>query len=185
MRKGARITIITLIFLLFTLSSVNAQSYSIDISGLKSEEYQIGEELNFRIILLEEENKIEREIEIEIHDALSKKIVTKTVMSYQDNVIKIEDDFLGGRWTMKATYGDSSIKRDFSIGENPKVEFIIEDDQLIIKNMGNTRYTKTVEIIIGNVENNYAQNIKVGGEKRLKLISPEGTYNIKVMEPQL
>jgi len=68
------------------------------------------------------------------------------------------------------------------VEENPEIEFLIEADELIIRNIGNVRYTKTIQITIGTETNSYAQNIRAGDEKILKLISPDGTYNIQVTD---
>jgi hypothetical protein len=172
---------LALVFLL-TLLPLGTAATSIDISGLKSETYSIGEDIDFKVLLLEEGAAIEETINVKITDALNKKEISKDLSSNVDQRIPIEDDFPSGIWTMTATYGESSIDRAFTIKENTEVEFILEGDTLIIRNKGNTRYTKTVQITIGDNVNSYAQNIGVGKEKRLKLISPEGTYNIKVSD---
>jgi hypothetical protein len=39
-----------------------------------------------------------------------------------------------------------------------------------------------LQITIGDKTNSYAQNIGIGEEKTLKLISPEGSYNIVVTD---
>ncbi len=167
--------------LLFSISFISA-GYSIDISGLKNDEYTIGEEMQIKVILLEDGNFVENEVDLILSDALNKKDISKKVFSNQIDSIKIDNDFPSGLWTIKAKYGDVEVTRDFLVGENSEVEFKIEGDELIIKNAGNVRYTKTLQITIGDKTNSYAQNIGIGEEKTLKLISPEGSYNIVVTD---
>ena len=168
--------------LIITLSLVTAQNYSMDISGLNTEEYNPGEEITFKIILLENGKEIERQVSYTLNDALNKKEISNLKTSNKETSLKIENDFPSGIWTIKATYQDSEITRTFTVGENLEIEFLIEADSLIIRNKGNTRYTKTIQIIIGSKTNSYAQNIKAGGERNLKLVSADGKYNIEVTD---
>jgi len=173
--------LLSLLFLTLSLNLVLAD-YSIDVSGLNSEEYKLGEEINFQVVLLDGEEFVEEQVTLEIMDALAKKLIIKTVTSNSASSITIGDDFPGGLWRIVATIGETTVERSFSISTNVDVEFAIEGDELIIRNKGNIRYTKTVQITIGDETNSYAQNIGVGDEKILKLISAEGTYDIFVTD---
>lgn len=171
-----------LIFVFFSVSFVSAQNYSIDISGLNSEEYNIGEEIIFRVILLDGKVSMNQQVDYKISDALKKKEIIGQANSNEDILIKIGEDFLSGLWTIAVNYSDSKVERTFLVGEKSEVQFIIQGDELIIRNIGNVRYTKAIQVTIGTETNTYAQNIKVGDEKILKLISANGIYNIKVTD---
>jgi len=168
--------------ILLTITFISAQEFSMDISGLNTEKYNPGEEITFKIILLEGTTPTTQQVNYTLTDALNKKEITGQTTSNQETSITAEQDFPSGIWTIKAEYQDSEVTRTFNIEENLKIEFLIEEDNLIIKNKGNTRYTKTIQITIGDKVNSYAQNIKAGEEKTLKLISRDGTYNIKVTD---
>lgn len=176
--------LITLSLSIFILSItfVSSQEFSIDISGLTAEEYNPGEQITFKIILLEGTTETSQEVTYTLQDALHKKEITNTTTSNQEVSLTIGEDFPSGIWTITAESKDSSVIRTFNVGENQKVEFLIQADTLIIRNKGNTRYTKTLQITIGDEVNSYIQNIKAGEEKVLKLISADGTYNIKVTD---
>jgi hypothetical protein len=169
-----------LLFVVFVLASFSSAQYSIDISGLKTDDYSLGEEISFRVILLEEGKLVNQEVVVSMWDALENKEINRTIPSNQEIKIKVENDFPSGIWVIRASYLDAEIKRNFVIGENFEVEFSIEGDELTIKNIGNVRYTKAVQIKIGDKTNTYVQNIGVGEEKILKLVSPEGIYNIEI-----
>ena len=139
--------ILTLTLLVFFAPFAFAQ-ISIDISGLKNEDYIIGEDLSYVVILLEDGVKIAQDVEVTLKDALNKKEIKKSIPSNSEDFIVIESNFPGGLWTIKATYLDAEVERTFLIGENAEVEFLIEEDELIIRNKGNVRYTKTVQIKI-------------------------------------
>lgn len=179
---GERFVLIVLSLAIFMVALSSAQEYSMDISGLNKEEYSLGQDLAFIIILLEDKLQIEEQVTYTIADSLKKKEISGTATSNQETSIKIENDFTGGIWTITASYLDTEVKRTFIVGENPEIEFLIEGDELIIRNIGNVRYTKTIEIKIGDEINTYAQNIKAGDEKILKLISKDGAYDIEVTD---
>ena len=164
------------------LVSLASAEFSIDISGLKTEDYNAGEDATFKIILLEDGTQTSQQVTYTITDALQKTTIEGTANSNEDTSVKIEKEFTSGIWTITATYQDTQVERTFTIGENPEVEFLIEGDELIIRNTGNTRYTKTIQITIGTETNSYAQNIRAGEEKILRLISADGTYEIQVTD---
>jgi len=172
------------VFFLFLgmVTVVAAQTYSIDIAGIQSEEYAVGTDMELEVLLLEGTALIDGTTTLTLEDALKKKQVTHTVPSNTRVRIPIEADFTGGLWTITAQYQDATVERDFVVGENQEVSFKIDGDELIITNVGNSRYTRTIEITIGDVSNSYAQNLGAGEEKRLTLISPEGQYDLIVTD---
>jgi len=173
---------IALSLVIFATTLTLAQEYSIDISGLSSEDYNPSEELSFKIILLEDTKEISQEVSYKLTDALHKKTVEGKATSNEEIILPIENDFPSGIWTIQANFNGKQVIRTFNVGENLEIEFLIEADNLIITNKGNTRYTKTIQITIGDKTSTYTQNIKAGDRKVLRLISEDGTYNIKVTD---
>lgn len=153
-----------------------------DVSGLKSEEYSIGDEVNLKVVLLSGTEIVNDKVDVVIRDALGKKEIKRVVDSNTDFGVKIEVDFPSGLWMVIANYKDLRVDRSFLVGESLNIEFLIEGDELVIRNNGNVRYTKTISIKIGDKTNSYVQNIGAGDEKRLKLISPRGSYDIEVTD---
>jgi len=174
-------TLLAIFLLLLTISIASAE-FSIDISGLKTDNYNPGEEATFKIILLENSNPISKEVTYEITDALEKTKITGKTNSNEETSAKIEKEFTSGIWTITANYQDSQVKRAFTVSENTEVKFLIEGDELIIRNTGNAPYTKTIQITIGAETKSYKQNIRAGNEKILKLVSVDGEYNIQVTD---
>ena len=159
-----------------------AADYSMDISGIKTDDYSIGEKMKLRVSVLEGEQLATGRVNLLFSDALGKKKIRKVVDANSEFELTIGDDFPSGLWSIKASYNGEEIKRNFVVSENSDVEFRLEGDELVIKNTGNVRYTRTIQIKIGDKTNSYVQNIGVGEEKRLKLISPKGSYDIEVTD---
>jgi hypothetical protein len=180
MRKEVSFSAKMFLILVFSVSFTAASS--IDISDLSADEYTPGETITFQVILLEDGEPIDAEVQISASDALEKKTVTQTATSNTETSIDTTKEFPSGLWTITATYEDADVERTFLIGGNSEVEFSIEADTLTIRNTGNVRYTKTIQIKIGGKTKSYAQNIPINGEKKLKLISPKGTYDIEITD---
>lgn len=170
-----------ILFSILLVSFVSAQEYSLDIRTDKSE-YSQGEQVKYTVLLLKENVPLNKPIEISITDAFSSQTIKKSVKTNSENVLVIENNFSSGYWKIEASYENKKVTRIFSVTENEEVLFQILEDTLVIKNNGNVPYTKTIQILIGNEIITETQNIPVGGKKEIKLIAPDGTYNIEVSD---
>ena len=168
------------VLVLFLMSFVAAE-ISIDVS-LDKETYSVGENVKYTIRLLEDEQEISGDVDVVFSDALGRDVFEKNVMANVENEFPIEGGYFGGHWNVEASYQDAEGKGIFIVQENSEVKFLIEEDNLIIRNLGNVYYTKTVQITIGDKIQTISPNIPVGGEKELKLVAPAGVYNIKVSD---
>ena len=180
--KGVKLAVFFMGAMFFCVGVASAQEYSLDISGLKTDDYSIGEEINFQIVALKGGELTSGLADILVSDLLGKVNIRHKLNVNEDQRIIVGSEFPSGLWTIKASLGDAEVERTFNVGENSDVEFALEGDELVIKNTGNVRYTRTLRIKIGDVVNSYVQNIGVGEEKRLKLVSPDGNYNIEVTD---
>jgi len=184
-KNNRQIFLIFLALCIFSISifSLNIASaeYSIDVS-LNQESYSVGEEILFTARLLDGNLPLSKNIDVVFSDILGKKQINMNVVSNQENKLLIAEDFPSGSWNAVARYNDEEGKGVFFIREKTGVEFLIEGDKLIIKNTGNTRYTRTISITIGSETSSLKQDIKVNGQKEFKLIAPKGFYDIKITD---
>ncbi len=162
------------------LSFVIAQDYKLGIDIKES--FPPGEPITFKINIFDSQNNIvPGEIQVEIEDAEKRTKIDRTVNSGELNAINIENA-RAGYWTINAKYGDLIIKEFFNIETSEEVKFEIQGDILIITNIGNSKYTKTIDIIIGDSLGTKNIDLGVGEETKFRLIAPDGTYNIKVSD---
>jgi len=138
--------------------------------------------VTYQVILLKDNIPIVNTAQVSISDAASKKVFNLNIIPNEEQFIQIESDFPSGYWKIEANYGDKSVKRFFSVGAREEVEFSIENDNLIIRNAGNTRYTKEVQILIGDQVVKQMQSIDVGSFKQIKLVAPNGEYDVEVTD---
>ena len=173
---------IIFLFLALSILPFTLASYSLDISGLQSESYSVGDNLEFKIILLENQEKISDSVEILIYDIQETKKVQKTTSSDQQISVQLEENFPSGLWTIEVSYNNETVERTFTIKEKSSIEFNIEENKLIIKNNGNIRYQKTIQITIGDTKQSKTLNIPVNEQKEWQLVAPKGTYDIHITD---
>ncbi len=88
-----------------------------------------------------------------------------------------------GMWKAVFTASNLVVEKEFKILEFQKAEFDITDSILTITNVGNTRYSKVVEIKIGeDIQKIENLNIPLDGSKQFKLKAPKGEYEIIVSD---
>ena len=168
------------ILLVLTISLVSAE-YSLDIKTDK-QSYSAGEIVLFQVILLDDNNPIERQVEVVLNDNLEKEQISKTATSNRDTDFVIQENYPSGVWKIKATFEGKEVTRIFTVEEKQDVEFLIQDKELIIKNTGNTPYTREITILIGEEVSTHRLNLGVGKSKSYKLLAPEGRYDIQVSD---
>jgi len=178
MKKWCLLAFFVLISFSFLAS---AEEYALDINIEKSI-YSSGEEVKYKVILLKDGVPFKDTLKVFISDVSSKNNFDFDVGSNEENSFPIESGFASGYWKIETSYNDKNVKRFFTIGERQEAEFSIEGDTLIIRNSGNVPYTKTVQILIGEKVISQKQYIEIGDYKEIKLIAPEGSYNIQITD---
>ncbi len=173
--------VLWIVLLASVLSFVSSQEIILDIKTDK-QIYLPGENVTFTVILFDGSNPVKESIALIFADVAQRKISEQTAVSNEPSTFLISNEAPSGYWSITAKYKEKEVKRFFSVGEREEVEFRIVGDKLIIKNAGNTPYTKTIQILIGDKVITQKQNIRVGEQKEIRLIAPEGNYNIQVSD---
>ena len=168
-------------FLVLLLPLALAEELSMDII-IDKQVYSAGENVSFKVILLQNNNPISNPITVKFSDVTDKKVITKEVTPNINQEFIIEKAYLSGYWKIEASYNNQTVKRFFTIGEREEAEFIIEGEKLIITNTGNVPYTKTLQILIGEKVISQKQFIDIGESKEIRLVAPEGDYNVQVSD---
>lgn len=86
-----------------------------------------------------------------------------------------------GTWEIYATFLDIIERKEFTLKEIQKVELEFVDSIMIVKNVGNTRYNKTIEVKIGTDIRELELNMDIGEKRKFNLNAPNGEYDVEVM----
>lgn len=165
---------------LISINFINAAK--LEVSTTK-ETFKAEENITLKISLLNEENNpITDTVELKIENAEKTKTIIKTVPSNDLISIRLEEGATHGYWNIVASYGDEYATGIFTVEMNEVAKFEIDEDKLVITNLGNTKYTKTVQIIIGDTIGIRNPDLEIGEKIGYRLVAPEGTYNIKVTD---
>ena len=110
----------------------------------------------------------------------NKKVIENTIDSNKIAEISLLNYTDFGYWKATATYQDLQANTIFFIEENELASMSLDNNILTIRNMGNTRYTKTIQIVIGDTIGSKDVDLQVGEETSFRLLAPDGTYNIRI-----
>jgi len=146
------------------------------------ETFEAGENITLRVSLFDSANNpVNDEVLVVLEDAEKNIKVEKIIQSNQFVDIFLEGARYG-QGTITAKYKDSETKSFFIIEINELAKFELIENTLKITNIGNTKYTKTIQIIIGETVGTKSPKIDIGKSVSYKLITPSGVYNIKVTD---
>ncbi len=161
---------------------VIAQNYKLEISTTK-EIFEAEENIVLKVSLLDSSNKpVNDNVNIILEDAGKKIKIEKTILSNQFVDVDLGEEAAYGFWNIKATYQGVEATGLFSVESNELAKFELQDDKLIITNIGNTEYSKTIQIIIGETTGIKNPKLDIGESISYRLVAPEGNYNIKVTD---
>jgi len=172
--------------IVFFMSLSIVLANKIEISTTK-ETFSAGESITFKVSLYDTNNNpVDADVNIIIEDAEKITKIEKIVPSNRLIDVSLGEKARDGSWQLTAQYkepGTNELAKGtaiFMIEMNEQAKFEIEGDKLIITNIGNTRYTKTIDIIIGESLGTKKLDLDIGEKTSFRLIAPDGVYNIKV-----
>jgi len=147
------------------------------------ETFEAGENITLRVSLFDSANNpVNDEVLVVLEDAEKNIKIEKTVQSNAFVEVSIEKGASYGQGTITAKYKDTEAIGYFVIEIKELVEFEIIDNNLRITNIGNTKYTKTIQITIGKTTGTKSPKIDVGKSVSYRLVAPDGVYNVKVTD---
>ena len=171
------------VFLIIILSSlVLAQTVKMEVSTIK-ESFSPGENITLKISLFDSiNNPINRDVSLVLENADKTKIIERTLQTNKLVEIDLGKDATSGFWKIIAFYEDSEATRIFSISSDEKASFELNNDVLTVKNIGNTKYEKQIQILIGDTIGIKQPSLDIGESVDYRLIAPEDTYSIKITD---
>jgi hypothetical protein len=159
-----------------------AQDYKLDVTPIK-ESFSAEEEITLKVSLLDSNNNpINDNVLVILTNSEQGRYHEETIISNKIVGVDLGEGANAGYWSISANYNDAESSGFFSIEEKELIKFELNEGILIVTNIGNTKYTKTIQIIIGDTMGTRTPNLDVGDSVTYKLIAPEGLYNIKVTD---
>jgi len=155
---------------------------SIDIS-LNKNNFNPGESLIIKPVLLDQTGGIiHDQLSIIITDENLNRIFEKVVQSEETVEYKIPTNQHSGYYTIKISSGDLNLSKSFYLNEKAIASFELLNSTLIIKNIGNIRYKKDVQIELNGKPFVKKVDLDLGETKEFKLTGTEGSYDVRVSD---
>ncbi|MBU2576278.1 MAG: hypothetical protein KKF50_00995 [Nanoarchaeota archaeon] len=88
-----------------------------------------------------------------------------------------------GVWKVITSFNLLAEQREFTVLENPKVEFEFgEDGVLIVKSVGNAKYNGTIQVDIGGEIRELELVMEMGEIRKFSLRAPQGEYDVAISD---
>ncbi len=167
--------------IVLAISLISADSINVEFP--LGSEFEAGDPLVFKVNLYDSENKLmDGEVLVEIKDS-EKRLTEKTIKSNQLVNLQLNENTASGQGVITAKYLELQPAIEFFyIGSKELAQFELEEDTLKITNVGNTPYSRTIKITIGDTTRDKEISLDIGQSITYKLIAPEGVYNIRVTD---
>jgi hypothetical protein len=161
----------------FLIGSISAEKIGIDIEDNFLETGNI----NFKITLYDDSTqKINGEINYMIQNPYSDEIAKGTIASGEKLNFQVPTGESKGVWGITANYNEITAQEKFNIGELKEVDIKLEQDYLVVTNIGNTFYDQKILIKIGGEDQTAIVYLAVGQTKKIRLTAPQGEYTVTV-----
>jgi len=171
--------VLPLLALVFLSAFITAQS--LDIEFPNGNEFTAGEPIVFKVTLYNDQgNPINGEIQVTIEDEERKARTIKTISSKEIVTLDLGEKATSGQGIITAEFGETNSIAFFEIGRKELARFDLEENTLIVTNIGNTPYSRVIQITIGETTGTQEPNLDLGESITYRLIAPDGVYNIKV-----
>ena len=106
--------------------------------------------------------------------------VESVVQSNEFVLIDFESNSSVGTWKIISQFDDLVQEREFEMMASQKVEFYFEESVLVIENVGNVLYNKSINVTIGGEVMILDLNIDIGEIRKFNLEAPMGEYEVVV-----
>ena len=174
-KRSVSVFFIVILFITF----VSAEKLEINAEN----SYYPGEDIEIKIVLYDDQNnKIFGKINFEIQNYYTEIFKKGEVDSGGEIVFRLPENSIRGHWSIIVRYNDLERKELFNVLELEKAEIKIEGNELIITNVGNIPYRKSIQIEIGDHKETALVPLVLGETKRIKLTAPDGEYDVKVSD---
>jgi class 3 adenylate cyclase len=105
----------------------------------------------------------------------------ENIVAVGDSIlIDFESNSSVGTWKILSRFDNLAQEREFEMMPLQKVDFDFEESVLVVRNVGNVLYNKTIEVLIGEEVMVLDLNIEVGEVRKFSLKAPVGSYDVRI-----
>ena len=137
-------------------------------------------------IILYDQTGEEMDTEVEVTIRNSKGEIIERVTKDTGLIFrhKIPEKESPGKWEVSAFTNGIRANEDFKIMPDQKIDIEIMNETMLIKNIGNVAYNRTVDIEIGKELISVDVYLELDEEQKYTLYAPKGSYSVKAGDVQ-
>lgn len=148
---------------------------------LSDDEIVPGENFSYEVRAYDQAGEqIERDTVIRIYSPDDKLFLEDVVKTGNEINFASHDNYVPGYWKIEAKVEDVSVSKLIYFEEHELASFLIANNTLNVKNIGNVFYDNPIEITIGNKTLVKEVKLDLGEEKNFRLSAPDANYSIAV-----
>jgi len=154
----------------------------VDIA-LSNQNFDPGENIDFNVGLLDQTGgNIDKEVSIIIRREGAERIYEKIIKSRDTISYGIPTNSSSGYYEIEARSGDFNQLASYYVNEKAIASFVLENQTLVVTNIGNIYYDKDIEVQLNGKSFVKAIKLDIGETKRLKLTGSNEEYNVIVSD---
>ena len=171
------------LFIILSMSLSSAENIVISFGDRDNGIFSPNEKIIFSVSVYNNFNElIDTQLNVTIEDASKTRVIQTSAQSNKPIDISLGENAPSGYWKITANYNNIQESTFFMVKSSERAKFELINDTLTITNIGNTRYSKTIQIIIGNSIGTKQLDLDIGEKVSFRLVAPTGIYNVKITD---
>ena len=151
---------------------------SIDLA-LNNQNIYPGDNLSIKPTLLDQVGKpFKDQATLLIVNDNSDSIFESVLSSGETTVFNVPTNLPSAYYTIKASSGDKTTQKNFFVYEKPRIVFEIRNETLFVKNIGNTRYNKEIQVELNGKKFVKKVDLGLGESKEFYLSGENQGYSL-------
>lgn len=144
-----------------------------------------GENVSIKPTLLDQSNQnIADSAFVVIKDSSGNSLHEEVVQSGETVLYNIPTDLASAYYTIEASNTDKKLSKNFFVNEKPLLFFEIRNETLFVKNIGNVKYNKEIEVNINGTPFVKKIELDIGESKELYLYGKNQEYQVSASDGQ-
>ena len=119
-------------------------------------------------------------VSFKINDIKNEEVLNKLSKTGEINYLLLKKNAPFGYWNISATSEGLETFKQIYVAKNEEAEFVIVNNTILIRNVGNVPYDQLVEMSVGNHTEVKAVNISLGKSLVFELSAPDGEYEVSI-----
>jgi hypothetical protein len=141
-----------------------------------------GNDISYKVLINDQTGQEikDKEVQVKLINPANVSTAFKTIQSSESAVFPTVSNQTPGLWTLSSSLDNLSATKLITVEELQLASFSLVNDTLVVTNIGNIAYNKTINITIGSESKPIELQLSLGETKQYLLAAPDGEYSISI-----